>query len=721
MPEVAPAVHLPSENVDEVPVRTTRWARWELVGIGGGALAIALLLWSLAGFHRVPTYEGWAVWKAFGEGAQGWWMTPGGSEWASSAGRPLEALPHRIGYALTADTFLGFNVVSMLAFVARGIGAYLLLRELLRGHRAAAAAGALVFALSPAAEGMMIDRAIHVQWAGALAIGGFAALMIAVRTSRIGLAVLAAVLASAALMMYEVVLPVVALMPVYAVVAAAARRRAVGVVAVYCGGVLLTGVYLLWFRSELTWTYQSSISSLRLPLADQEGLNATLDALRWEFGGSFFDTLRNATPLDRPEMDGAGWAVALTITAAGLLAVVLLSRKRFERPASGWRELLEPVALGLVWIAASLSILLPFAPYRYETLRAHSVAQFGAVLILAAVLKFVLGRLRVVGFLLAAAALVAASFVAGKNALMWKQQSDFQSQLISAFVAETATADPRTTVLINDRTDRLGHVYQMGPYGQYLGIARNLVVDEPIHVVVCTAGKGSIGDTETGNCVFTPETVEVEPFAGWPDSVFFVRDQILELELVGGDEPQLRRLHGGVERSAADLPARARAALPCVIGERCADEAVAAPLPQVPVFQDFVRQDRYEDGPYRGAPIEDFTELHRGTSERWTTTTESAVYADLPEGRYIVRARIIGTSVGAEEVDVLRLSLNGEELPTTPILDGGDLVLEAVGTVGSGSPRADRVGIHGPLRDEPEHWEHGLGMAVDWISVDEAP
>jgi len=723
-----PALASP-ENPPAVPASRTRPRKGlEIVAAAGGSVVAALVLWTLAGFHRFPLWEGWRILDAFRHGASGWWVTPATGHFAGNSVRPLEVFPHQLAYALSPGSFVGFNVVSMLAFAARCFVGYLLLRELLRGHRPAAAVGALLFALSPAADGMMIDRTIHVQWAGALAVGGMAALMIAARSGRTVLAVVSALLASASLLMYEAALPVMLVLPCYLLVAWSTRRRALRMIAIYGAGILLTGAYLLYLRSTAAATYQAGIATLRRPLTDHDGVVAVLDALGWNFGGSVVETLRNDLPMARPALTMGGIAVAVILTVLGLVAAGVLSRRPVtpdepdepDEAPSGRRTLLEPLILGAFWVLASLAIFLPFLPYRHETLRVHSIAQFGAVLVFAALLKALLQRARAFGLVLAAIALAGTSVVAVENALMWTKWSNYQSAMVSSLIQQTSSS-PTPTVVIDDHTDRLSHIYAEGPSGMYLGLARNMLSgDKPVQVVVCNDDDiTAIGMQQMGPCQFTPEGLTVDPLPNYPapPSVFPARE-ITVLDLFAGDRPELRRRDDVGAGRPADSPRHTRTPLPCMSDQPCAADAVNADLPALPVFETFDRPYSYEDVPPLGAPVEDLGPIQvNGDTWRWTTSRNAAVYAELPSGRYVVRVRIVGSAVPTG-VAAARLSINGRELRTTATPDdSGGTVLEAVGTVAAGSQHADRIGISGPVDDVAGDAQEGLGLAVDWVSV----
>ncbi len=234
-------------------------AGWSTALVAGAALLVALVLWGLAGFHRIPSYEGWVIFAGFARGAHGWWLTPNGGAFAGNSLRPLEVLPHQIAYSLSFGSFVAFNLVSMAAFVVRACAAYVVTRELLPGSRAVAFAAGLIFALSPVADGAMLDRTIHVQWSGALLMAGFATVLIAVRTSRVRWAVVSALCVASAVLMYEAGLPAAVLIIgfVIARLGRGERRAALRLTAISALGLVTAVAYLLIARTQArSATYQ---------------------------------------------------------------------------------------------------------------------------------------------------------------------------------------------------------------------------------------------------------------------------------------------------------------------------------------------------------------------------------------------------------------------------------------------------------------------------------
>jgi hypothetical protein len=194
---------------------------------------------------------------------------------------------------------------------------------------------------------------------------------------------------------------------------------------------------------------------------------------------------------------------------------------------------------------------------------------------------------------------------------------------------------------------------------------------------------------------------------------------VVDLTLTAGDLPQLRPTNGTRPAPASTrLPYRAQEFLPCLEAQPCAAEAVAADLLTPPFVAGFARPYSYEDVPIRGLPVEGFGPIQLNVdSWRWTTSPDAALFARLDRGRYQIRVQVL-RSFAPEAAALATLSLNGVDLVTRPELDErGGTTLTAVATVGTGSPVADRIGIHSSVKKVPSEPDLLWGLAVESVSV----
>jgi hypothetical protein len=370
----------------------------------------------------------------------------------------------------------------------------------------------------------------------------------------------------------------------------------------------------------------------------------------------------------------------------------------------------------VTWMVVSLAVFLPFMPYRYETLRVHSLAQFGPILLFGMVAKLLFDWRRMAGTVLVLTGVLAASFIAVQNAGMWKHWSDFESQIISS-VAVQADGAPQQIVVVRDETDRLAHIYELGPAG-LLAIAYNIATRDGRTIVLCQSGSSAAGALPMGPCTWTPDELIIQPVTGTAGQVYRApRSSLLDLTLHGGDQPQLRPTDGRPPKTGS-LPDRVRGWLPCVVGQACARSAVEWDLPAPPFTEGFDRKYSYEDVPVRGMPVEGFGPLQAGGgSWRWTASPDAAVFARIGEGRYRIRFRVI-RAIEPRLLEEATLTFNGESLRTQRVPDTrGGAMLTADLTVPAGGPTVDRIGLRADVVPLREAVETSLGLAVASVTV----
>jgi hypothetical protein len=375
--------------------------------------------------------------------------------------------------------------------------------------------------------------------------------------------------------------------------------------------------------------------------------------------------------------------------------------------------------LAVTWMVVSLAVFLPFMPYRYETLRVHSLSQFGPILLFGVAAKLLFDWRRPAGTVLVLTGVLAASFIAVQNAGMWKHWSDFQSQIISA-VAVQAVGAPQQIVVVREGTDRLSHIYELGPSGLFLGAAYHMVTgDHRQTIIVCNqSGVSAVGPLQMSPCTWSADELIIQPLPGAAGQVYRApRRSVLDLTLHGGDQPQLRPTDGTPAKTGG-LSGGVRGWLPCLVAQACARAAVEWDLPSPPLTEGFDRRYSYEDVPVRGMPVEGFGPLQSGGgSWRWTISPEAAVFARVGEGRYRIRFRVI-RAIEPRLLEEATLSFNGESLPTKRVPDRrGGAILTADVTVPTGGPIADRIGLRADVVPLPQAVDTSLGLAVASVVV----
>ncbi len=693
--------------------------------------AIALtgaVLWTVAGWHRLPLVEGWSLLPAYQTGSTSWWLS-GDSPLGSHSGRPLELMPAQLGFILDGTSFFGTNLLGFICFVAKAMAARLYLRELLSSREILCLVGAVAFALSPAADGALIDRGLHIQMSSALFLAGLGIAAIAHRRNRPLLAGLAGVSTGAGLLIYENGYLVAAAAPVLVWLLRPIPWRQL--LRVWSGflAVIAACAFLAFVGARREGSYQQLVATTQTSLLSPEGLAAVRQAITWESGGYLLNTLRDSLPMSRPTLSVLAWLVMLGCSLGASLAALRHAVKESEaRPVRHWA--LRILVVSAVWTAASLAPYITFSAFWYDTLRVHSLAQFGPVILVVGIADALLRRgaaLRVVGALAVGSLLFASAFATGAQALMWRGWSDFQSSVISSVVA-ARQANPTGPIVVYDESERLQHLYSFGPSGGYLPVAYRVVTQDRTSVfIVCTTGMHAIVNapgssyptfTDEWRCRRSATALAVLDKSG--REVLRVADsQAVSLSLQAGSQPQLKPILG--TRMPAN-PSEASTFLPCHAGEPCADGVTLMNTPQAPFDLDVSLRRANEDVPDRSFASNGFGMIRPscGGWARWTSAPEASVVAQVPAGTYRVRFVICDVSDN-RDLQSVGLKLDGRVIDSTRTqLPDGWWALDGVAVVEPGGPALRHITITSKMREVPGE-STPMGVAVTQVSMAPAP
>ncbi len=130
--------------------------------------------WLPFGLHTTALFEEWLSYNSYERATPTERDEPVG--FITVAGnhrlRPLQDTTTAFAHSLTPDSFVGLNLVHMVSIIAKGIGLYLVLTQLMPRQRLFALSAALLMVVFPADRGLFTFRAIHIH--GAVAIYLFA-------------------------------------------------------------------------------------------------------------------------------------------------------------------------------------------------------------------------------------------------------------------------------------------------------------------------------------------------------------------------------------------------------------------------------------------------------------------------------------------------------------------------------------------------------------------
>lgn len=712
---------------DSVSARTRTSRRRVWISLAAVGLA-AVGLWTVAGWRRLPLVEGWSLLPTYQTGGTSWWLGSD-SPLGSHSARPLELMPAQIGYIVDRTSFFGANLLGFLCFVVRAMAARVFLKELLSSSEVLCVAGGLAFALSPAADSALIDRGLHIQMSSALFLAGLGIAAVAHRLDRPLLAVLGALPVSVGLLIYENGYLVALAAPLLVWVLRPAPWRQVFRVWAGFLAIIMACALFAFMGLRKEGSYQQQVATTQTSLASPEGLTAARQAVTWEGGGYFLNTIRDSLPMSRPTLSVLMWLI-LAACSLGVSVAAIRSRSTDLGPQRVAPRTLRVFVVAGVWTAASLAPYMAFAAFWYDTLRVHSLAQFGPVILVVgvadALLRHAVG-FRVVAALGVGAFLFASAFAACAQALMWRGWSDFQSSVLSSVIA-ARQANPTGPIVLYDESERVQHLYSFGPSGGYLPIAYRVVTQDrtsvfivcttAMHAIVNAPGSGYPAFTDEWRCRRDAGALEVVDKSGRP--VFRVADsQAVSLSLQSGAQPQLKPILGTRPSTGASETSDF---LPCHLGDSCADGVALMNTPRAPFDVEVSMRRANEDVPDRSFASTGFGMVRPacGGWARWTNAPEASVSAEVPAGTYRVRFVICDVS-DARDLPSAGLKVDGRPIDATATrLPNGWMALEGMAVMPAGGPALSNITITSRVREVPGE-STPLGVAIAHVSMTLAP
>jgi hypothetical protein len=405
--------------------------------------ALAVVLWLPFGWRTTGTIEEWLT-------LEDWFL--GRPMVDPFASRPLHTALNWLAYTLTPYSFVGLNLLMMLAVWAKGAGLFLLLRRLDYGFGPALAAAAL-FIVNPADDAAMSLRlAAHHAALAALLI---ALWLLALRRPNPWQTAAACALLAVSLLIYEAAFPLALLAPLLL------WRRAPR--PVLAGWLLVSAALLLHYL----W----AISQPGSPQAVQVTPLHPADALLLR--RAYFETLvlgwlRGVRVI---EPSHALLALPLALALAWLLHRAYVGRERGS---------VRLLLVGLVALGAGFLMFLP-SEVRYSTWRVYLYPSLGAAVVLSA---FAYRYARAMAPALAALLVFAGLLGCLRQHAEYVALSQAQQGAITA-AAQVLAANPGSeAVVMEDATGTL--VPDVFPNSRRARVALQVIFDDPgIAFMVC--------------------------------------------------------------------------------------------------------------------------------------------------------------------------------------------------------------------------------------------
>src|SRR6266436_2717355 len=150
-----------AEVASKEMIRMTRRSRAPLALVAFAALVcLVLTLWLPFGWKVTGLYEEWFVMRGgdTGNPVRMLYDPP-----ANQSYRPLTVAPYILGYILTPDSFLGFNIIFAIWMLGKGFAMYALVRRLVPGNPSLAFVSGALLVVYPADRALLTLRTTNIH------------------------------------------------------------------------------------------------------------------------------------------------------------------------------------------------------------------------------------------------------------------------------------------------------------------------------------------------------------------------------------------------------------------------------------------------------------------------------------------------------------------------------------------------------------------------------
>lgn len=303
--------------------------------------------------------------------------------------RPFTILPHALATMADPDSFRFWHVALALAVWIKAFAMGAIVARMCGNRRMGVFAGLLIV-LWPADTMQLAFRSLHINWSLALMLVGSATLMRAqdseLRSTRFGLASLAALLMATAVLMYEVAFALLPLPILLAFARDGFRLRVRSSLLLFLtplAVVLGYAAYALWASASMQSSYQQTVTGSSALKVVQGNLPKLFDVgMARAYVGGWVD----AAGMLRTEFEPKAWRV-IAVAAFAMWVLLILS----QRPRRGERGALHDarptafamraMASGFAACVAGFAPFLASGPHLAITQRTYLFAAPGAVLL----------------------------------------------------------------------------------------------------------------------------------------------------------------------------------------------------------------------------------------------------------------------------------------------------------------------------------------------------
>jgi hypothetical protein len=401
---------------------------------------ISIALWLPFGFKTTGLVEEWPLADAFNEGHRLLFIDQH-SIYHEHATRPFSFVPFSLAYLLDPNSFVGLNLLLLTLFIARGLFAYLLLRQLLPNRDTLAFFAAVIFLLYPADTGWFALRAINVQFAITWYLAAAYLLLVYFEKPSAKLLVFMWFAIIVGVLTYEIVYPVIAITPLLLLYKERRLNRRVIVTAfLWYLFPILAGLRILFILlTPDTTLYTTSVISqtLRIDLIPQR-----IAHVYWRsFAGGWLEALNY---LQRPPLQ------VLLALASAAISFAVLNRLMLRSPIGDRTRIFRPILLfgfGIAFILVGFSPFLLSSVKSAETWRTFYLPSFGAAMCIALIIDRLVSWKRI-GQIVAAILIFVTAASAYQQHEFYANLSLEQQRLLGEILHLAPAIDDNTTVVV---------------------------------------------------------------------------------------------------------------------------------------------------------------------------------------------------------------------------------------------------------------------------------
>jgi len=662
----------------------TRNAASSVVAIVYTAIFVGLIYgpvgWSMMGL--IEEWDIFYLFKKFGV----FYIADASSPMSEQRIRPLIALPYTIGYLFGPNVFVVLHVLQATSLVLKGIAVAVIIDWLLANRLIAIFCG-LIFVVYPADTMQMTLRAVHINCALALSVGGIALLLDATRregrTIRLFESIFAGMVFLTGSLIYEAglflaPLPLLVWWARFGWSRAAARLRAqIGPVAIWSSAVAIAAAYVLAmslsgsnYQMDVTgdhWTMLRDVVA-RIPLL------FTI-ALYRLFAHGWYDGFRMLLS----HLDFWPWLAAAVIAATSLL---LIFPTRVSKNNGNWPRAARIIVAGLA------TAILGYLPYltSYSHLmtsqRTYLYAAVGATIVIAGSM-YALAKIRP-----SFAALLGGLCLLSGLGSQWEQMAHYtalshRQRMILAGILEAApdAASPGSKrLLIIDRSGSTSNTWMLR--GLEMRNALTWLYGDEVSPLVCTepgllfSSFGTDPAGRPGQCIESAAGWEVgqglaEPVHPTVSDIHlpvYLAHSDLQLLAIEPDGHVAALTPTAVLQPSASAAVRWRKALGCWPASACMFQLPNAASSSF--HYDFGKYWGLDDVPWGGGWRDEEWNLPslNPVSWSWMIAPEANLWFKIKPrlGRYSFRIRLYYW-ISQDAKNSLTISLNGNRLDAKPV------------------------------------------------------